>query len=496
MMHRSDTLTTAPNGDNKLARYVSTSPIDRLPNELLAHMFRLGAASACMPVGGLEWQLPFALLVSSISRRWREVAVSSQPLWSQISFADNRPSDIRWCADLFLPRSGTHPLDITIHVQTQFNSMERVLEAILPHCARWRRLCVKPWNTIQHDPIWAAIQDIAVPLLQHIEIRYTTDFGTSLSHEMPSFTLGSPALRSVRLRGGLRIPSGPPLANLTTCRLSSKYYELSQPQLESIICSSPALRVLNLYLERFEASGNGMIFIPCLLHLSLNLAGNGIYGDPDTILLLLAIITAPTLESLEIGSLNTHGVDILRGYCQQYPQYPRPHKLKLFDIKIAGAEWQCTYDTLFDLFPTVTSLYITGTFKKPSLSHLPALKAITYNLRTQLSTRLRPRDDDCIQWICRHAEDCKGTSHTMESVRLGDAARKVHREVDYQRLRDLVDFVELADDTDSLHGSWDSDEEMESEYGDVFGRARDNRLDRNDDEEIWATNEEDEWPSD
>ncbi|KZP24951.1 hypothetical protein FIBSPDRAFT_734683, partial [Athelia psychrophila] len=58
------------------------APIDTLPNELLSDIFTMGAASPPS-----DWdQLPFPLLVSGISRRWREAAISSPPLWSQLFF--------------------------------------------------------------------------------------------------------------------------------------------------------------------------------------------------------------------------------------------------------------------------------------------------------------------------------------------------------------------------------------------------------------------------
>lgn len=61
------------------------APFETLPNELLSDIFTMGAAS---PPLDAEKQLPFALLVSSISQRWRQTALSSQPLWSQLFFME------------------------------------------------------------------------------------------------------------------------------------------------------------------------------------------------------------------------------------------------------------------------------------------------------------------------------------------------------------------------------------------------------------------------
>ncbi|KZP13942.1 hypothetical protein FIBSPDRAFT_868815 [Athelia psychrophila] len=80
---------------------------------------------------------------------------------------------------------------------------------------------------------------------------------------------------------------------------------------------------------------------------------------------------------------------------------------------------------------------------------------------------------NCVPWILGHVQDCHGTSRAMQSVRIGYSARRNRREEDYQRLRDLVDLVELADEDDSLQDSWSSDDDEEGggrwseEWGDV-----------------------------
>ncbi|KZP03496.1 hypothetical protein FIBSPDRAFT_470501 [Athelia psychrophila] len=119
---------------------VITASIDALPSELLARIFSIGAASK--PLVQHNEPPHFALLVSRVSRHWREVALAYPPLWSHLFFTTNPRSD-RYVTDVFLPRSGTHPLDITIRRldDETVTSMHQVLKNILPHCALAHTLC-------------------------------------------------------------------------------------------------------------------------------------------------------------------------------------------------------------------------------------------------------------------------------------------------------------------------------------------------------------------
>ncbi|KZP12517.1 hypothetical protein FIBSPDRAFT_156672 [Athelia psychrophila] len=427
----------------------TTASMDTLPNELIAHIFTMGSASEPPRVHSREnHSLPFALLVSSISRRWRDTAISSPPLWSRLSFTVDPLAD-SWILFLFLPRSGTHPLDIRINLEHADRSMERVLEIILPHCERWRTLCVNPRSSLELS-LWA-IRDISVPLLQHVEILgpsyYEALYGASgvpadTSHT-PLFQLGAPALTSVNLRQ-ICADCGPPLSNLTAFLFN--YETLSQQRLESIIAASPGLRVLRLALRSFEASGQGPIHIPSLRQLSLE------FGDcsfDDDFIRLFSTIIAPDLESLEIVYLSEIRASRFLLHCKQFSSHPRPRTLKLsrlHDVTLSS------YHALFARFPTVTSLSLPDGDAHPALSQLPDLKHITYGHNASdfpYSSARRGREDSFIDWICGHVRGCYGTPQAMESVHTNRSARKIRETIGC-----LVDVVELADDADSLRDFW------------------------------------------
>ncbi|KZP28586.1 hypothetical protein FIBSPDRAFT_244371 [Athelia psychrophila] len=472
---------------------IRASGIDTLPNELLSDIFTMGAASQPLDVE----QLPFALLVSSISRRWREAAISSPPLWSQLSLTAN-PRSASWCAQLFLPRSGAHPLDISINMLLEqglfgLGSVMKIMQFLLPHCARWRKLCIRVGDDNENFVIRSMVQYIPAPLLQHFEFVYEGEcIGEGRSHA-PFFDLGAPALTSVKLRG-MCLECAPHLANLTSFRFDSKATSVTQSQMESIVAASPALRVLHLRLKGFEASGSGSIHIPSLRNLSLNFRAWDHNTEPHTEPLhIFAIMVAPALKSLELVWLPLYDGSDLNALFQNFPNYPRPQTLKL-SHSIYDSE---ACDNLLGHFPTVTSLYLLDTAQEPKVSLLPALKYITYHLDQHVWGNL---DDEYMKWLCRHVQDCHGTPRAMESVRMGSSACELARlgvsgEAHYRTLRDLVDLVELPDDADSLKNSWSSDDEVEGE--EEYGESEEED-DYDDLEDYWEDylDPEDEWESD
>ncbi|KAG1854458.1 hypothetical protein DFJ58DRAFT_914032 [Suillus subalutaceus] len=67
---------------------VRKSPINTLPEEIILHIFKLGASSR-----NSQKRIDFAVLVSHVSRTWRNVAFSCSSLWSDITItADNMHS--------------------------------------------------------------------------------------------------------------------------------------------------------------------------------------------------------------------------------------------------------------------------------------------------------------------------------------------------------------------------------------------------------------------
>ncbi|OSX62303.1 hypothetical protein POSPLADRAFT_1070199 [Postia placenta MAD-698-R-SB12] len=108
-----------------------TSPVDRLPDEILSYVLALGAfideddrpkpeahehISSCTQVS-----YGYSVFVAAVSKHWRRVALSTSELWSRIYMTTDdaieesaTDEDSFYCARLFLSRSGNYALDIFI----------------------------------------------------------------------------------------------------------------------------------------------------------------------------------------------------------------------------------------------------------------------------------------------------------------------------------------------------------------------------------------------
>lgn len=84
---------------------VQQSATDRIPPEILSHIFLLG--STCVSFGE---STPFPLLVSQVCGRWRDIALGNSRLWTTISCTRDTP---RYpILKILLERSRSQPLDL------------------------------------------------------------------------------------------------------------------------------------------------------------------------------------------------------------------------------------------------------------------------------------------------------------------------------------------------------------------------------------------------
>jgi hypothetical protein len=103
----------------------STDLMHSMPDDVLAEIFQAGTSMQRDRIVGLVGigdpvgiddhpVLLLPLLVSSVSRRWRDVALSSSRLWTTIVFNCNWFKTNREGPSLWIERSGVCLLDITI----------------------------------------------------------------------------------------------------------------------------------------------------------------------------------------------------------------------------------------------------------------------------------------------------------------------------------------------------------------------------------------------
>ncbi|EIM85812.1 uncharacterized protein STEHIDRAFT_98008 [Stereum hirsutum FP-91666 SS1] len=171
-------------------------PVDGLPNELLAYIFTLGVEAQRArdedddgteeeDEEKFDWdddededdddddddqpESEFQILVSHVCRRWRDVAIQSPHLWTELDFTDGPPFDK---AKTYIQRSKECPLDIDIDCtdpeeddySTSDSStsppphlispahLDTIRDIILPHVARWGvfELMVSDYKVMYH----------------------------------------------------------------------------------------------------------------------------------------------------------------------------------------------------------------------------------------------------------------------------------------------------------------------------------------------------------
>ncbi|KAF8150376.1 hypothetical protein K438DRAFT_1943673 [Mycena galopus ATCC 62051] len=193
-------------------------------NSAAADRARLGISTS-------KSRLSSPTLLTQICRQWRQIAVATPGLWRAISFNENYHSipfaQQLHLSQLWLARSRFCPLAI------QFGNLRdlkaaQILEAIIPHRARWEYLDVE--LAASDTPTFSG----PMPLLR--------DLGLIVHEGLDVIIPFSPAplLRSIELRAGTPLKFALPLAQLTSLTLQlafrDEYVEILQQTCNLVHC--------------------------------------------------------------------------------------------------------------------------------------------------------------------------------------------------------------------------------------------------------------------
>jgi len=110
------------------------------------------------------WEPPFEILVSQVTQHWRNVAIATPGLWTQIYVPNNGHLDI---VAAYLTRSGSLPLDIDVKMSVEdpficLPPTHSIVEAITPHVTRWRRFSIR---VLAPGDIFPCCLIVSAPLL-------------------------------------------------------------------------------------------------------------------------------------------------------------------------------------------------------------------------------------------------------------------------------------------------------------------------------------------
>ncbi|TDL14883.1 hypothetical protein BD410DRAFT_845661 [Rickenella mellea] len=272
------------------APFVLEDGIQRVPDEILAHIFEAGHQTS--------EHSEFALPVSHVSHRFREVSLRTPVLWTRLS--SEHPKDQ---TEAYLTRSGQMDLQVTLsnHPGEQFRSS---LQLIGLHSERWSRLLLR-----MNPEDQGIIEEVGLthfPRLRSIFHRLNIK-PTGLQWHMPLLSqfdgYCSQFPRNVTF---------PFLSQLTSTALCfSDYGPFDMTSLAHVLYRMSNLRNLSLEFQTFEAVDNDLNFAletpkPQSVHIdSLKITFRNSVAA-DLVIALYDILEYLTTSQLDICVM-THG---------------------------------------------------------------------------------------------------------------------------------------------------------------------------------------------
>src|ERR1700729_3599598 len=123
-----------------------TPALQRVPPEIWAQIFAVSIEDAWTPgYPRVDIRKP-PLLLGQICSSWRATSLSTPKLWSSICVPRGTRASAIPLIEIWLQRSGAMPLSIEIHgLSSGFPSA--ILDAFVPHSARWQKLALFISNT-------------------------------------------------------------------------------------------------------------------------------------------------------------------------------------------------------------------------------------------------------------------------------------------------------------------------------------------------------------
>ncbi|KAF8511597.1 hypothetical protein JB92DRAFT_3097061 [Gautieria morchelliformis] len=293
-----------------------------LPCEILSKIFKAGLQ---LTPGHQQWeeswppethQLPFALLVSHVSHRWRIIALQTPGLWSYIDLSPCT-STIE-LLDIYLERSRGLLLDIRFGIPSYSDEriyrvfsahFRRQLTTLIPHAARWRQLSIVLPEEFTKD--LSVLADVCAPALKSILLGAFTDPSRISTLSAPLFSGGAPVLSSVKLHGYCVRVCRLPLASVTY--LTLRGHTLTQEQVHMLFKPLHCLTHLYLQADQILCTNLPRIELPSVRTLCVCLTADHAAGA-------LNCLDLPALEILTV--VQDGAGDILafvRSLHQTYP---------------------------------------------------------------------------------------------------------------------------------------------------------------------------------
>ncbi|KAI0690504.1 hypothetical protein C8T65DRAFT_711629 [Cerioporus squamosus] len=278
-------------------------PVLRLPPEVLVPIFKLGSR---MPqddpiLGSSTGPRPFPLVVAAVSRQWREIAIKTPDLWTNITIHHPRPYG--WIP-LCLERSRGQPIDITIDCRSSSlltgPMVDHLLSVLMLHVHRWRRFALTTSDPATIYVVGSRLADAHAPMLRHLQLSLNGSSGNQEVILNKILQGGAQALTSVRFDSLATPWDSSPLVNLTTLDLRWLWLQtrLHYEQFRHLLSASPNIRALILrgtYINLHTGRAYPPLSIPTLRYLEIS---------GDHVCRMSSLLSTPGLTELALANLD------------------------------------------------------------------------------------------------------------------------------------------------------------------------------------------------
>ncbi|KAG5636795.1 hypothetical protein H0H81_006816 [Sphagnurus paluster] len=341
------------------------APIGSLPPEILGQIFETAnqsnAKENTRPWDHLCRRKPLPIIISQVSSHWRDVALNSPLLWSEINISP--PWSLRIIA-LFLARSKACPIHLNLTIPTiafgnlltptVVNASAYILcDMVAQHIPRCRKITIKgDFNRLEPllDAIMSTIHPSKAPHLEQLvlQVTGTSDFLAGFS--APLF-IESPKLNHLRITSPM-VPCLPSLEHVTSLHLAlGNTNGIEFATLAALAKLCPCLETLALYDDVVcspwpEAA---TVDLPSLRSLQ-------VYGTFTSVSDLLKVISAPLLENLVIAPILAR--DLLEYHNHVVASKPTLPKLKSITLSPVSPSGFALLAMAAECFPYVERLTI------------------------------------------------------------------------------------------------------------------------------------------
>jgi hypothetical protein len=339
------------------------APIASVPNEILLAIFEAGPST-------FEEREGYAVCISQVSQLWRDIALATPSLWSWIRVDCQYIGDGQLrMLDLFIERSGKHPLEIAISLVRDEDDIYWVdfhdqTHKIFPLISRWHSLLLS--GNIRGDVSSAlsALDHVNAPMLEVFEVKIESSAEGEEEDELDKplllFQGGAPKLTQVEIHEISITACQPPFSSIVSLRLHHPPRPYDIDQYRRLLVGSSKLTDLQLFgniidteeLYMIATSKTALIKMPSLRSLMVSPSWS---TGPFTMYSLLASLDTPALECLTLhcSPWQNHVSEfqeIFRNYGP--PRYPllRSLALRYADFSQPLAMW------FTSMLPSLTSI--------------------------------------------------------------------------------------------------------------------------------------------